>query len=105
MKIRVFLSTRSKGYDAKGILNEKSIVVLKGSRIKTGDPINYRFSPAVVNAWNDRSVVGKDGIILQDIAFKSATAAAQFVTKNSVNGWKAWKTEDGDLIKTVKKGD
>ena len=102
MKISVFLSTRSKGYDAKGFLDEKSIVVLKGSRIKSGEPINYKFAPALVNAWNDKSVVGKDGILLQDITFKSVTSAAQFVTRNSVNGWKAWKTEDGDLIK---KGD
>ena len=43
----------------------------------------------------------KDSVLSEDIEFKSATAAANFVLGYSINGLKAWKNSEGKTIKEV----
>lgn len=94
-KIKVYLKTRLKLYNAIAEYENGIIIVKKGSQIKNGEAINFKFPLLVKETWDNKDIVGKNNILLKNIEFDSPSAAAQFVTKNSVNGWKAWKTEDG----------
>lgn len=49
-----------------------------------------------------RSLTVLKGNVLQtDVAFKSASTAANFVTGTSTNGLTAWKDKDGKTIKEI----
>ena len=43
----------------------------------------------------------KGNVLLIDVAFKSASTAANFVTGSSTNGLTAWKDSDGKTIKDI----
>jgi hypothetical protein len=43
----------------------------------------------------------KDGKVIKDVCFKSASTAANFVTGSSTNGMLAWKDKDGNNLKEI----
>lgn len=93
---------RDKQYDAQGIYSENEFIVKKGSKIAelkaTAQVPQY-----VSNMRNNIHVV-KDGIVLEDCSFTSASHAALFVTGNISNGLRVWKTNDGQYLReSVKK--
>lgn len=101
--ISVFLRTRSNQYDAEAEYKNNKIIIKKGSRIKIGEPIAFKFPRFVQDTWSNNVIVDSDGLLLKDVEFDSISAAAQFVTKNSINGWKAWKTEEGIALLAYRK--
>ena len=70
----------------------EGFVVLKGSLIET---INSLSIPPGVEKSRRNAKIDSQGILLEDILFKSPTYAAGFVIGGHVNGSKAWKTKSG----------
>ena len=96
--IKVILNSRSGTHCADGVFDNNVVTVKKGSRICLVDA--YADMPQMVKAKrHDSSIVGDDGVVKQDIIFESPTAAAQFVTGRSVNGYIAWRPENKMTLK------
>lgn len=100
--MKIYYSNRKKDFDAIGIVeNGSDWIVCKGSRINIaasnsiGDEVKY---------LREKKGVVIDGVLQEDIHFKSATKAAQFVSGYSTNGMKAWRTEEGEYISKYIKG-
>jgi hypothetical protein len=82
---------------AKGVITNNGFVVLKGSILKLKIA---RSCPKT--AKKEREVhaakIGVDGVLAEDIQFKSPNIAAGFVTGNSINAREAWKTAGGKTL-------
>ena len=86
MKIKLFAS--GKRYDVQGRYDGASLTVLKGSRVS--DVTTYgsqRDSLIKKKCRRD----GENLILATDVVFQTPTAAANFCTGGSVNGWNFWK--------------
>jgi len=84
--------------EAKGRQTNEGFVVLKGSYI---DPIDSDSTPSTVKeAWQKaKTIIDENGILQEDVLFKSPSYAASFVIGGSVNGLLEWKTTDGKTLK------
>ena len=60
---------------------------------------SFRGAKAIEKARGNGVVVGR--VVTRDIAFKSASTAANFVTGSSTNGLTAWKDSNGKTIKDI----
>lgn len=89
------LYLKSRGAAAVGCKREDgSFVVLKGSILTTLPPANT-CPESAIKTRNDNKDIIRNGELLEDIAFKSPSAASNFVTLSNTNGNKEWKTSDG----------
>ena len=92
----IYFSTKKKTFDAKGVVEDGSDwMVCKGSRI---NPVTSDSISDEVKRLRGKSDIIIDGVLQEDMHFKSATKAAQFVSGYSANGMKAWRTKEGDYI-------
>ena len=100
--MKLYLKSKRSDYDATCKYEKGVYTVCKGSKIC---PIHSQFnlSNQVINARNDKEIVGKDMITKKEVSFNSASTAAQFVVAQSVNGNRAWKQEDGTPLRVNKK--
>jgi hypothetical protein len=72
--------------------------VLKNQLI--GIKLQYsRLQKYILDLRNDINIVLSDGTLQKDVAFSSPTAAAQFVTGRSVNGYIAWRPDNKQSLK------
>jgi hypothetical protein len=55
-----------------------------------------------IEAFREKYVV--NGVVKEDVVFKSASTAANFVTGSSTNGLTSWKTEEGVQLRAIIKG-
>ena len=91
--INMELNSRLGRHHAYGVFVNHVVIVKKGSRICLLD--SYNKLPCSVKKLRDnKEIVGSDGVIKQDVTFSSPTAAAQFVTGRSVNGYIVWRPEN-----------
>lgn len=99
MNVHVTLKGRMDQYNAKGKYDTESgiLTVLKGSRVSETLNPSKTFSTNKVEKIRKNSVNG--GTVKNDVDFKSASAAAIFVTGNSTNGLRVWKTQEGIPLK------
>lgn len=96
MKIKLFAS--GKRYDVQGRYAESSITVLKGSKVS----VVSKFGSSRDELIKKNCV--KDGdffVLLRDVVFKTPTAAANFCTGGSVNGWDFWKDSRCKPLKSL----
>ena len=100
--MKVFLKNRNSGADAQGEFNEKTqeLIVLKGSKVSKDISASPTFRGAS-RIKKEREEHVQNGIVVEDVRFKSSSTAANFVTGNSTNGLRSWKTEDGLSLKEV----
>jgi len=96
----VFAVSKRNGYDAVGEFD----ITTKNLTVKKGSIVSYRISTSpsfrgavTIQEYRDKFV--KDNIVSQDVIFKSCSTAANFITGNSSNGFRKWKTEDGSSLK------
>lgn len=99
--MKVYLSTRTGLYEAVGEWDGQHLIVKKGSRIKKELSIEYRFPELITKYWEDKELFDNNGLLCKDVIFDNPSSAAQFVTKNSANGWKLWKTKEGKNLKSL----
>lgn len=76
------------------------ITVLKGSTVSDNIAYSEKFR-GVKSIEKSREGVVDKCIVSQDITFKSASTAANFVTGASTNGLSAWKNEEGKSLKSI----
>ena len=102
MELRVFLNRVKSGIkaEAKFDVDKKEFVVLKGSIVSSQITRSEKFRGAKAIEVAREGVV-KDGKVIKDITFKSASTAANFVTGASTNGLVVWKDKDGNTLKSI----
>ena len=100
--MKVYIVRERSGVDAKGEFDPstRSLTVLKGSVLSESIAYTEKFRGAK-SVEKSREGVLKDNVLQKDVAFKSASAAANFVTGNSTNGLTAWKDKNGKTIKEL----
>ena len=102
MGIELFLTRKKSGVDAKALydVDAKSFVVLKGSKVSENIAHSEKFRGA--NSIEEaRKGIIKDGKLTEDVTFKSASTAANFVTGASTNGLVTWKNKEGVALKQL----
>lgn len=104
--MKIYTKSKDNLYEASGLYDKDRITVLKGSRINLRNSKGFNPPPRIKEARNDRSIVNENGILLQDVIFRTLSTAATFVTGRSANGMIVWKTENGKYIRyALNKGD
>ena len=99
--MKLYLKTKS-GADAVGEYDPatKTMVVRKGSIVAPGVHTDGKFrSASSVIKYREQYCNGLK--VKQDVAFKSASTAANFVTGRSTNGLTTWKNSDGVILKSL----
>lgn len=76
----------------------EGFVVLKGSLIET---IDSESIPSGIKEKRKKANIDKNGILQEDVLFKSPSYAAAFVIGGHVNGLTEWKTKDGLSLKEI----
>ena len=81
--------------------DDGAFIVESGSNVSEAINHNssFRGAKAIEKARGNGVVVGR--VVTRDIAFKSASTAANFVTGNSTNGLVCWKNAKGVCIKRL----
>lgn len=99
--MELYLKTKA-GANAVGEYDPitKTMVVRKGSIVAPGVHTDGKFRSAnSVIKYREQYC---DGLkVKQDVMFKSASTAANFVTGRSTNGLVKWKNSDGVILKSL----
>lgn len=96
MKIKLFATGRR--YDVQGRYDGASLTVLKGSRVSDVTTYGTQRDSLV------KKLCRKDEdsfILTKDVVFQTPTAAANFCTGGSVNGWDFWKDSSKRPLKAL----
>jgi hypothetical protein len=80
----------------------EGFVVLKGSLIET---IDSESIPLKIKERRQKANVDENGILQEDILFRSPSYAAAFVIGGHVNGLTEWKTKNGISLKEIENSD
>lgn len=100
--IKLYLVSKTKEFSAESLydISTKEMTVLKGSVISSFIASGmFRSAKTVEKQRKSSNVVNRK--LVDDIKFKSASAAANFVTGRSTNGLIAWKTDSGMTLKEL----
>lgn len=100
-----FYYLKGEGYNAKGqLLEDGSLNVFKDSlvRVKETDSFTGWALASRKRFLEEGSLVATGDTLsyalTKDILFKSPSAAASTITGRSINGWTAWKDENGNSL-------
>lgn len=98
--MRIFMRTKTGRYDAQAEFNAETLetIVLRGSRVSPTVALQEHFHSAnAINKKRNKYVV--DGVLTEDLPFRSLSSAACFVGGNSHNGLDDWKLDDGKKVR------
>lgn len=100
--MKVYLIRERSGIKATGEFDpaSKAVTVLKGSVLSDSVAHTEKFR-GTKSIEKSREGVLKGNVLQKDVAFKSASTAANFVTGSSTNGLIAWKNKGGKTIKEI----
>jgi len=76
----------------------EGFVVLKGSHIEPNDSDSI---PPGIKEARQKAKIDEDGVLQEDVLFKSPSYAAAFVIGGHANGLTEWKTDDGKTLKDI----
>ena len=76
----------------------EGFVVLKGSHIELNDSDSI---PPGIKEARQKAEIDDDGVLQEDVLFKSPSYAAAFVIGGHANGLTEWKTDDGKTLKDI----
>lgn len=76
----------------------EGFVVLKGSHIETIDSDSI---PLGIKESRQKAVIDDNGVLQEDVLFRSPSYAAAFVIGGHANGLTEWKTGDGKTLKDI----
>lgn len=91
---------RRSGADAKGKLTSEGFVVLAGSKIRA-DIVPSCPDYVKTERKKNKDNIDENGIIRNEILFKSPSSSAAFVLGASANGTIEWKTDEDKILKDV----
>lgn len=100
--MKVYLIRERSGIKATGEFDPatRAVTVLKGSVLSDSIAHTEKFR-GTKSIEKSREGVLKGSVLQKDVAFKSASTAANFVTGSSTNGLTAWKNKNGKTIKEI----
>ena len=100
--MRLYITRPRSGIKAVAEYNRinKTFIVLKDSIISENISLSEKFRGSK-SITKYRVEATKGTRVIQDILFKSASTAANFVTGTSTNGLIAWKDQNGKTLKTL----
>lgn len=89
-------------YTATCIWRDDGFLLIKGAKLSVS---NSQSCPNVIVKMREEksTIINGERILLEDIHFKSSTAAAEFIAGSSVNGKAYWKNGEGVLLKELQK--
>lgn len=100
--IKCAIKGKGNSYCSNGIYDKGKILVKKDSKINLKDNVFEHMTKEARKARTDKNIVDDTGKVLKDVWFNSASSAAQFVTGNSTNGMRQWKTiAEGKSLNSV----
>ena len=76
----------------------EGFVVLRGSHIELNDSDSI---PPGIKEARQKATVDENGVLQEDVLFKSPSYAAAFVIGGHANGLIEWKTDDGKTLKDI----
>ncbi|WML49153.1 GIY-YIG nuclease family protein [Neobacillus sp. PS3-34] len=88
--------------DAKCKQTTEGFVVLTGSHIETIDSDSI---PPGIKESRQKAQIDENGILQEDVLFRSPSYAAAFVVGGHANGLTEWKTKDGKTLKEIEHDD
>lgn len=95
MKVNIYLRSKTDLFEAEGLYDDGMVIVKKGSRIHTIQASHVSDGQTTVKTVREnKSLVDANGVVLKDYSFLSPSAAANFVTGRSANGYVAWRVDD-----------
>lgn len=100
--MRVYLKKRNSDVSAVGEYDLESgeIIVKKGAIVSDRVATEGKFrSAASVIRYREAHCKGRK--TKEDVTFKSASTAANFITGTSTNGLIAWKDEKGNTLRSI----
>ena len=74
-------------------------IIRKGQQVSVKDGIGLNPNVAEIR----RAAIDQDGIVLNDVTFRTPSAAGSFVTGASCNGWSTWKIGKTPKSRTIDK--
>ena len=96
--MRVILKSKRNTHFAMAEYDGSKLTVLPGSKINL--VLSYDAMPeSIKKTRNNKELVSADGVVLREVEFNSPSAAAQFVTGRSVNGYVSWRIDDKISLK------
>lgn len=100
--MKVYLTRQKNNIFAIGEFDPdtKKLTVRKGSQVSDFVAHSEKFRGAETIEKNRKKAV-QNGIVVEEISFKSPSTAANFVTGSSTNGLIAWKDEKGRTLKKI----
>ncbi len=100
-----FYIKSSRGADAKAILTDDGIQVLKGS-VAAPDlaPSTTKTIRNKISSLRDLGIIDSSNQFPKDYIFKSPSMAASVIQGRNANGLTDWKNADGKSIKEVRNG-
>ena len=100
--MKVYLIREKSGIKAMGEFDPatRAVTVLKGSVLSNTIAHTEKFR-GTKSIEKSREGVLKGNVLQKNVAFRSASTAANFVTGSSTNGLIAWKDKDGKTIKEI----
>jgi hypothetical protein len=105
-KLLLYLKRKSRKsgitIEAKCKQTTEGFVVLKGSHIETIDTDSI---PSGIKDSRKKALIDENGILQEDVLFRSPTYAAAFVIGGHANGLTEWKTENGKTLKEIEYND
>lgn len=90
-EIQVIMRSAKKGYFAHGAFDGKGLTVYAGSQVSDSIRSSIKGNLSVMRSMH----LDEDGRTLEDMYFKSPSAASNFVCGRSSNGWVEWVTPEG----------
>jgi len=101
--MKVYLKRKRTSVSAIGEydIKTKALIVKKESVLSGQIRHTEKFRGAKSIEKLREGVVDDNGVLKEDMYFKSASTAANFVTGSSTNGLVAWKDENGKCIKEI----
>ena len=100
--MKLFLIKKRSNVNATADYNEKNntFTVLKGSIVSEGIAHSEKFRGAKsIEKSRDNRI--ENSVLMENVTFKSASTAANFVTGSSTNGLVAWKDKSGKTLKEI----
>lgn len=100
--MKLYIKRKKSNIDAVCEYNPitKQFVVLENSRVSDTVARSEKFR-GTKSIEKSRLNTVKDGVVICDVTFKSASTAANYVCGTSTNGLTAWKDESGKSLKSL----
>ncbi len=98
MNLDIIMKSRNNTHYATATYNEKMVTINAGARLSPVFSDHIRGGKKVLKIRNNPDYVDQNHILLKECSFATPSAAAQFIAGYSINGYDAWKLDNGTTL-------